>query len=285
MPFVKLDCGILNSTLWIDPVERDIFITALLMAVPFEFKTAQPQLVVNEILETGFVVPPGWYGMVEAAGPGIVRRALLEQEAGMRALAKLGEPDPGSRSRAWDGRRLVRVDGGYLVLNYMDYLLKDYGAAERMRRLRAKKRDTVTVTGNRVTRTERNPTPDSDGVTRTVTYTDTYTDADQNKNSLVKSVADLSLLPTASQKTRAKPRRAIALPPDFLLTQERRNYALSKEVTNLEKEFEAFRAHHEAHGKVMKSWDAAWRTWCLNAKKFRGNEPPRGAGSMGGVLR
>lgn len=166
MPFVKLDCGILNSTLWAEPVERDIFITALLMAVPFEFKDPQPQIAVNEIRETGFVVPPGWYGMVEAAGPGIVRRALIEQEPGMRALARLGEPDPGSRSQAWDGRRLIRINGGYLVLNYMDYLLKDYGAAERMRRLRARKRSAVTVTGV--------------DVTRTVTYTDADPYSDEN---------------------------------------------------------------------------------------------------------
>lgn len=166
MPFVKLDCGILNSTLWVEPVERDIFITALLMAVPFEFKEPQAQIAVNEIRETGFVVPPGWYGMVEAAGPGIVRRALIEQEPGMRALGKLGEPDPGSRSQAWDGRRLIRINGGYLVLNYMDYLLKDYGAAERMRRLRARKRSAVTVTGV--------------DVTRTVTYTDADPYSDEN---------------------------------------------------------------------------------------------------------
>lgn len=91
--------------------------------------------------------------------------------------------------------------------------------------------------------------------------------------------------PYVEGKPRAKPRRAIALPPDFLLTSERREYALRQGVQNPDKEFEAFRAHHEAHGKTMKSWDAAWRTWCLNAKKFRGNEPPRSAGSMGGVLR
>ena len=180
MPFVKLDCGILNSTLWVEPIERDIFITALLMAVPFEFKTPQAQIAVNEIRETGFVSPPGWYGKVEAAGPGIVRRALIEQGPGMLALARLGDPDPGSRSQAWEGRRLIRIDGGYLVLNYMEYLLKDYSAAERMRRLRAKRRDAVKVTDANVTTV---PVTDSD-VTRTMTYiyTDANADAEKNKN-------------------------------------------------------------------------------------------------------
>lgn len=63
---------------------------------------------------------------------------------------------------------------------------------------------------------------------------------------------------------------ATAISPDFMLTRERRAYALNYGVAEPEKEFEAFRAHHEAHGKTMKSWDAAWRTWVLNCKKFNG---------------
>lgn len=34
------------------------------------------------------------------------------------------------------------------------------------------------------------------------------------------------------------------------------------------REFERFKAHHEAKGSRFKSWDAAWRTWCINARRF-----------------
>lgn len=152
MPFVKLDCGIVDSTLWADRDSREIFITALLMAVPYEFTKPQEQIDVNAIRLTGFVAPPGWYGFVSAAGPGIVRRAGLDLEAGIEALEHLGSPDPGSRTPTFEGRRMIRIDGGYLILNYMNYRDKDYTAAERMRRLRQRKKDSVTRNVNTVTR-------------------------------------------------------------------------------------------------------------------------------------
>lgn len=36
----------------------------------------------------------------------------------------------------------------------------------------------------------------------------------------------------------------------------------------LETEMEAFKNHHAAHGSLMLDWQAAWRTWCGNARKF-----------------
>lgn len=140
MAFVKLDCGILNSTLWVERGPRDVFITALLMAEPHEVVEDMPQFEVRSLTKTGFVVPPGWYGFVQAAGPGIVRMAMAEQEPGMAALEKLGAPDLESRSSEFEGRRLVRVDGGYIVLNYMKYREKDATSADRSRRYREKKR-------------------------------------------------------------------------------------------------------------------------------------------------
>lgn len=144
MPFVKLDCGMVDSTIWIDREAREIFITALLMASPHEFSEALPQLKVDVIEPTGYTVPPGWYGFVAAAGPGIVRRASVPLDAGIEALKRLGNPDPASRSQEFDGRRMIRIDGGYLILNFMKYRDRDYGAAERMRKLRARKRGDVT---------------------------------------------------------------------------------------------------------------------------------------------
>jgi hypothetical protein len=136
VPFVKLDCGILDSTLWINRTQRDIFITALLMAEPMEIKDPTPQLEVCSMNETGFVVQPGWYGFVGAAGMGIIRRAMLSQQEGTEALVALGNVDQESRSRDFDGRRLVRVSGGYLVLNFIKYRDRDYTGAERAKRYR-----------------------------------------------------------------------------------------------------------------------------------------------------
>lgn len=153
MPFVKLDTGILDSTLWVERECREVFITALLMAEPFELLEPTSQISVRSLQETGFIIPAGWYGFVHAAGPGIVRRALVEQEQGLIALERLGSPDPGSRSKEFEGRRLVRVDGGYLVLNFIAYREKDASNADRQRRWRERQKLKslhVTVTPKRV---------------------------------------------------------------------------------------------------------------------------------------
>lgn len=136
MPFVKLDCGILNSTLWFERDCREVFLTALLMAEPVELQEAMPQIQVRSLDPTGWEVPPGWYGLAPAAGLGIIDRAKVEREAGLLALEQLGSPEQASRSQEFDGRRLVRVDGGYIVLNYMKYRERDYTSAERSKRYR-----------------------------------------------------------------------------------------------------------------------------------------------------
>jgi Recombinase zinc beta ribbon domain/Recombinase len=82
MPFVKIDVGIVDSSLWPDEPGTRVFLTALCMATPYELTTPTPQLAVRTMNETGWIVPPDWYGLVRAAGAGIIRRALLDEETG-----------------------------------------------------------------------------------------------------------------------------------------------------------------------------------------------------------
>lgn len=142
MPFVKLDCAMLNSTIWCDREARELFLTALMMAEPREYTEPVPQIEVDSLGLTGWAAPPGWYGLVAAAGSGIIRRAgFTDTNAGTEALKRLGAPEADSRSPDFEGRRLVRVDGGYIVLNFQKYRDRDYGAAARMKRWRASQKD------------------------------------------------------------------------------------------------------------------------------------------------
>src|SRR5271169_568679 len=98
MPFVKLDCGILDSTLWFDRNAREVFLTALLMAGPMTFAEAIEEIGPRSLTTTGWSAPPGDYGFVSAAGSGIIRRAGLELEEGMAALERLSLPEENSRT-------------------------------------------------------------------------------------------------------------------------------------------------------------------------------------------
>jgi len=191
--FVKLDGDIVQSSLWIDRDLRSVFITSLVLAEPFEVTEPIPQLEVRGLELTGWSVPPGWYGFVRAAGGGIVRTDGLDHETGLAMLEKLGNPDPDSRSQAFDGRRMVRVDGGYIILNYFLYRDRDYTAADRMKRLRNRKKgDGVTAALRCVTR---NVTQAEDRVTesRGQSTEIKYTHADEIE-------AFVSTLPEPSRK-------------------------------------------------------------------------------------
>ena len=89
MSFVKIDCNILTSSLWVDSPAKDLFITALLMARPIEIKEDTETLKTRSLDRDDFIIPPGWYGKVEAASTGIIRQqGTLDREPGLDALER-----------------------------------------------------------------------------------------------------------------------------------------------------------------------------------------------------
>lgn len=78
-------------------------------------------------------------------------------------------------------------------------------------------------------------------------------------------------------------RLLIELPEDFSLTVQRADYFVKHHsgalVADIEFQFEKFKAYHEAKGSQMRNWDAAWRTWCMNAKQY-GFRPTPDVGSV-----
>lgn len=78
----------------------------------------------------------------------------------------------------------------------------------------------------------------------------------------------------------SKTPRAVPIPADLTLTDPMRSQALAKfPDCDADEMFTNFRAHHEAHGKALKNWGAAWTTWLGNAVKF--GYPKRTGGSNG----
>lgn len=178
MSYVKLDTSILSSTLWLDRDARDVFLTALLLAEPREVRTAEPVYRVDAPDSAGWSVPPGWYGFVRASGPGLVALARLDLVAGLAALERLCAPDPYSRTPDRDGRRLARIEGGYLVLNFVAYRERDHSTA-RVQEWRRRRRLAGDRNGNETDETVGNgrETAGNGGATHE-TANETQTDAD-----------------------------------------------------------------------------------------------------------
>lgn len=244
MAFVKLDCNIVDSTLWVEREGREVFITALLMAVPREFTEPVPQIEVDRLEHTGFVAPAGWYGFVPASGPGILHRARVEDGPGRDALRMLGSPDPGSRSSDWEGRRMIRIDGGYLILNYIKYRDKDHTAAKRMQRYRERKRgkpsDAVTKQG--------------DGVTlRNITQAEAYAEVE----------AEAKIKSKIKEKSTRARRAALTPMPDYFslgVSERVQRWAEENGYTRLSEHLEHFVTVATARAYVYADWDAALMT-------------------------
>jgi hypothetical protein len=244
MAYVKLDCGILDSTLWIERECRELFITALLMARPKEYTQPVPQIAVNSLDLTGWVAPPDWYGFVEAAGPGIIRRAGIDQAIGLAALEKLGNPDRESRTPDHEGRRMIRIDGGYLILNFDKYREKDHTRADRQRRFRDKQRAERNAVTERLNG-EKHPE---------------VTEAVSSKQKHIKT------------NTRVK----TEIPKDFAVSESVAEWAKAKGFDKLDQHLESFIAKCNANGYKYADWDAAFREavrgdWA----GIRKNAPPK----------
>lgn len=165
-----------------------------------------------------------------------------------KGLAELEKPDARSRTPDDDGRRLALLDDhrdwGWLIVNYEKYRgLSDPDVVRSQTRERVRKH-----------REKRN------GTKRDVTL-----------GNAQKRQAEAEAEAEAIKDTPAtrEPKRKVPLPDDFTLTPQRREAALKRYAdADVDAMFEQFRAHHLAHGSLMKSWDAAWTTWLGNAARF-----------------
>ena len=94
--YTKLFSSIIASTIWREPDHvRVVWITMLAMATKD--------------------------GVVEASIPGLADMARVSLPQCEQALTALRAPDPYSRTKDHDGRRIQDVDGGFLLLNHAKY--------------------------------------------------------------------------------------------------------------------------------------------------------------------
>jgi len=94
--FTKLFTGIVFSTVWQEPLHtRVVWVTMLALADRM--------------------------GRVLVSQPGLAKASGVTMEQCTEALDCFLAPDPWSRTKAHDGRRIEEIDGGWLLLNYIAY--------------------------------------------------------------------------------------------------------------------------------------------------------------------
>jgi hypothetical protein len=92
--FTKLFSSITESSLWVQQPShvRVVWVTMLAMA--------------------------DRHGRINASIPGLAARAVVSIQETEHALEVFRSPDPYSRTREHEGRRIVDIDGGWMLLNY-----------------------------------------------------------------------------------------------------------------------------------------------------------------------
>lgn len=136
--FVKVYGGILKSTVW---VGRPYYVKLVWLTMLVEADAK---------------------GFVASSVIGLAKDAEVTPEQCREALHVFLSPDPESRTKEHEGRRIVEVDGGWRLLNHKKYrdmrTPQQVDAARRQKKVRDLRKAKETGTGNvtRVTRVTRN---------------------------------------------------------------------------------------------------------------------------------
>jgi hypothetical protein len=183
MSFTKLDQSIVTSTIWCESdATLRVWITLLAMC--------------NQ------------YGEVQGTLPGLASLARCSLADTKAAIKIFLAPDPYSRTKEMEGRRIEIIEGGWVLINHAKYremqnkAEKAEKARARQERYRAKKNDRSTaVVDNETTAVDKNRHKRSESVTRNAlttlvtpchphTDTDTDLDPDLEANSKANSHQD-----------------------------------------------------------------------------------------------
>jgi len=121
-------------------------------------------------------------GEVHASIPGLAKFAGVPLEACRAALVALMSPDPDSRTKTAEGRRIVEIDGGWELINHAKYRAlastADAIEANKVRQARFRKRNAeVTDSNGGVTPSNAPVTPDG---LKAEAKADTKADAEAN---------------------------------------------------------------------------------------------------------
>jgi hypothetical protein len=242
MSFAKLFSSITESSLWGEQKEvRLLFVSMLARAD-----------------STGFV---------EASLPGLARMANLTVAEVEMALEVLEGPDPHSKNPEFEGRRIDKVDGGWMLLNYDSYrnrrsdedrrgYMRDY---MRERRSAERRKQSVNPTANSVSENANSrPSVNHGKPALAQEETETETETRERESAAPPSPNGDSPSASTSKKKKASSR---FVPPTL---EEVTAYCLERNKGIDPQRFINYYTANgwvQGRGKAIKDWKAAIRAW------------------------
>lgn len=228
--FTKLDSGIVHSTIWVQPHDvLRVWIAMLALA--------------------------NMDGYVRTAAPALAHTCMIAVDRMREILRILESPDEDSRSEAEGGRRLLKVQGGWWLVNHAAYREKvsaeEKRAADR-ERIAAKRAESRDVSKDVATcRKVSQPVAD-------VAQAEAEAEAEAIQ---IKS----------KEQVRSRGSR---LPTDWVLPLDWKEEAFAERPDlNLEMVAKKFKDYwHGVAGKdaTKRDWQATWRNWVRNEKTESG---------------
>ena len=191
-------------------------------------------------------------GEVFGSIPGLARRANISMDDTERALATFYAPDPYSRTKEHEGRRIEEIDGGWRLLNHAKYaaVRNKEERAEYMREYMREYREKQEPVNNPVNTCKQKLAE----LTELAPLTPTLTLEKQ----------DQELVPHSAKS------RAARLPQDWRPTDSEMRWAAdARPDVDARAEVEKFRDYwHAKAGRdaCKRDWAATWRNWIRNSR-------------------
>lgn len=251
MSFAKLDSGIVNSTLWVQPDD-------VLRVWIWMLSQANAQ------------------GVVRTAAPALALICMKSVDRIREIVALLEAPDPDSRSENDDGRRIRKIEGGWQIINYGRYRDNRDEDATRQRK-REWDRANRPSGHSRVNKSDEIPTQSdqSDAVRRSPTQAEAEAEAD--------ITTSLRSVVSAPKREPSPTRVGTRLPDDWVPDPDLIAWArFERPDLQIGTEIDAFSDYWRSKpGKDGRKtdWSATFRNWIRKAH----SRPPHRVGPAQGV--
>lgn len=212
---------------------------------------------------------------------------MYEEEGGRikdhdQRLARL----VGCDIRMWKRARATLIEAGKLSVTQDGFLINarveiEVTSAELLSEVRAKSgRSSRQLTDSDKPKSLKTESPPEANASILPLYARALPESESDKDTSLRSVS-LPASKASKPKRAAKPKREI--PADLAMTDQARAFAAERGFVNgtCDEMWLAFTSWHAANQKTSADFEASWRTWVINQKKFRGDDNGNRFGSAG----